>query len=136
MLGAAQTQSLTYGLTLTTSTPTVLTTDTSVAGINNQLILSNNSAFYFKGSVIAGVTGGGNTKAWTFEGVAKRGANAAATSIVGTVAVNVVAADAGASTWTISVTADTTNGGVAITVTGTATTIRWAAEVKSTQIGY
>ena len=87
--------------------------------------------------VIAGVTGAGNTKAWTLEGAIKRGAGVGTTAIVGTVITTIVAADAGASTWTVTATADTSNGGLAITVTGqAATTIRWVARAESTEMTY
>jgi hypothetical protein len=99
--------------------------------------LPNNSAYYFKVSVIAGVTGAGNTKAWTLEGAIKRGAGVGTAAIVGTVVTTIVAADAGASTWTVTATADTTNGGLKITVTGqAATTIRWVAKAETAEMTY
>jgi hypothetical protein len=46
-------------------------------------------------------------------------------------------ADVGAATWTIAVTADTTNGGLAITFTGQlATTIRTVAQIRTTEMTY
>jgi hypothetical protein len=87
--------------------------------------------------VVAGVTGGGNTKGWTVEGVIKRGANAASTAIVGTATVMSSYADAGAVTWALTATADTTNGGLAITFTGqAATTIRCVAKIETTEMTY
>jgi hypothetical protein len=45
--------------------------------------------------------------------------------------------DAGAVTWVVALTADTTNGGLAITVTGqAATTIRWVAQIRTTEMTY
>ncbi len=121
----------------TDATATVLASDSSAASGTNQVILPNNSAYYFKVSVIAGVTGAGNTKAWTLEGAIKRGANAGTTAIVGTVTTNIVAADAGASTWTVTATADTTNGGLAITFTGqAATTIRVVAKCETAEMTF
>ena len=121
----------------TDATATVLTTNGSAAGSTNQVILPNNSAYYFKVRVIAGVTGAGNTKAWTLEGAIKRGANAASTAIVGTVTTTIVAADVGAATWTVTATADTSNGGLAITVTGQAsTTIRWVAKAETAEMTF
>jgi hypothetical protein len=135
--GASQAALLIIGKQTTDATATVLTSDGSAAGNSNQVILPNNSAYYFKGTVVAGVTGGGNTKGWTVEGVIKRGANAASTAIVGTATVTSSYADAGASTWTIAITADTTNGGLAITVTGQAsTTIRCVAKIETTEMTY
>jgi hypothetical protein len=121
----------------TDATPTVLTSNSSAASTNNQVILPNNSAYFFTGEVVAGVTGGGNTKGWTIEGVIKRGANVASTALVGTPTVTSSYADAGASTWTIAVTADTTNGGLAVTFTGQAgTTIRAVAKISTTEMTF
>jgi len=86
--------------------------------------------------VIAGVTGGGNTKGWTIEGVIKRGANAASTTVVG-VTVMSSYGDAGAVTWTIAAAADTTNGGLKITATGqAATTIRWVCKLETVEMTF
>ena len=121
----------------TDATATVLTSNTSAASTTNQVILPNNSAYYFKGSVIANVTGGGNTKAWAIEGAIKRGANAASTALVGTPTVTSAYADVGAATWAITATADTTNGGLAITFTGQAsTTIRVVAKLETTEVTF
>jgi hypothetical protein len=135
--GRTQTATLLLGRQTTDATATVLTSNTSAASTTNQVILPNNSAYYVKGSIIATVTGGGNTKSWDFIATIKRGANAAATSIVGAVILNTIAQDAGAASWVVAVTADTTNGGLAVTVTGqAATTIRWVAKLESTEVTY
>jgi len=99
-------------------------------------VLADNSAVYFRGTVIANVTGGGNTKSWTFDGQIKRGANAAATTLTGSTVASPYG-DAGASTWTVALSADTTNGGLAVTVTGQAsTTIRWVCRLETTEVSY
>jgi hypothetical protein len=136
--GLSQSATLVLGRETTNATATRLTSNnTSTGSTVNQVILPNNSAYYVKGSIIATVTGGGNTKSWDFIATIKRGANAAATSIVGAVTLNVQAADAGASTWVVAITADTTNGGLAVTVTGqAATTIRWVAKLESTEVTF
>lgn len=135
--GLSQTGLITLATQTTNATATVLTCDGSAASGTNQVILPNNSAYYFRGSVIAGVTGAGNAKAWSFEGAIERGANAASTAIIGTAIVNTIAQDAGASTWTIAVEADTTNGGLKVTVTGQAsTTIRWVCKIETTEMTY
>jgi hypothetical protein len=135
--GISQSALLVLGAQTTDATATVLRSNSSAASTINQVILPNNSAYYFKGSVVAGVTGGGNTKGWTIEGVIKRGANAASTAIVGTATVTSSYADAGASTWALTATADTTNGGLAITFTGQAsTTIRCVAQITTTEMTF
>jgi hypothetical protein len=121
----------------TNETATVVTADGGAASGTNQVILPNNSAYFFTGEVVSGVTGGGNTKGWTIEGVIKRGANAASTALVGTPTVSSLYADAGAATWTIALSADTTNGGLSVTFTGQAgTTIRTVAQIRTTEMTY
>jgi len=136
-IGFSQAALLVLGRQTTDATATVITSDANAASATNQIALPNNSAYAFKAMVIAGVTGAGNTSAWKLEGSIKRGANAAATVIVGTVTATRLAYDAGASTWAVTATADTTNGALAFTVTGqAATTIRWVCKVETTEMTY
>jgi hypothetical protein len=135
--GLSQAALLILARQTTDATPTVLRSDPNAASTINQVILPNNSAYFFRGEVVSGVTGGGNTRGWVIEGVIKRGANAASTTLVGTPTVTSSFADAGASTWVIAVTADTTNGGLAVTFTGQAsTTIRTVAQIRTTEMTY
>ena len=135
--GVSQSSLLVLAVQTTDATATALRSNISAAGTTNQVILPNNSAYFFRGEVISGVTGGGDTKGWTIEGVIKRGANAASTALVGTPTVTSTYADAGASTWTIAVTADTTNGGIRVTFTGQAsTTIRTVCQIRTTEMTY
>jgi hypothetical protein len=136
-LGGIQSGLLVLGKVTTDATATVLSSNNSAASTTNQVILPNNSAYTFKGTLIANVTGGGDTSSWEFRGAIKRGANAASTVLVGTPRIDNIGYNAGASTWTFTLTADTTNGGLAITVTGAAsTTIRWVAKVETTEVTY
>ena len=136
-LGVSQGALLVLAVATTDATATVLRSNTSAASATNQIALPNNSAYYFRGEVIAGVTGAGNTKGWYVEGVIKRGAGVGTTALVGTPTVTSLYADAGAATWSITATADTTNGALAITVTGQAsTTIRWVAQIRTTEMTY
>ena len=137
LYGKTQSALLLLARQTTDATATVLASSSSAASTTNQVILPNNSAYHFKGSVIATVTGGGDTASWEFKGAIKRGANAASTAIVGTVIKDVVAYDAGASAWDVTFTADTTNGGLKVEVTGAAaTTIRWVAKLETTEVTY
>lgn len=135
--GVQQTAVLILGTQTTDATVTTLRSNTSAAGTTNQVILPNNSAYTFQGTVIATITGGGNTSGWKFEGVIKRGANAASTTLVAAVTPTVIAQDAGAAAWVVAVTADTTNGGIKVEVTGAAaTTIRWVCKIETTEVTY
>jgi hypothetical protein len=136
-LGLSQSSILVLAKQTTNATATALCSDPSAAGTTNQVILPNNSAYLFKATVISNVTGGGNTSAWKLEGAIKRGANAASTTIVGLVTTTLLAQDAGAATWAIAATADTTNGGLRITFTGQAsTTIRTVCKVETTEVTF
>jgi len=136
-LGASQSSLLILGTQTTDATATILRSSGGSASTNNQVILPNNSAYYFRGEIISGVTGGGNTKGWYIEGVIKRGANAASTALVGTPTVMSSYADVGAATWAITLSADTTNGGLSVTFTGQAsTTIRTVAQISTTEMTY
>ncbi len=135
--GVSQAALLVLGVETTDATATALRSNTSAAGTTNQVILPNNSAYFFRGEVISGKTAGGDTKGWTIEGVIKRGANAASTALVGVPTVTSTYADAGASTWVIAVTADTTNGGIRVTFTGqAATTIRTVCQIRTTEMTF
>jgi len=135
--GVSQAALVILGRQTTDATATVLCSDSSAASGTNQVILPNNSAYTFKGTLIANVTGGGDTSSWEFRGAIKRGANAASTTLVGTPRIDNIGYDAGATLWSFTLTADTTNGGLAVTVTGLAgTTIRWVAKIETTEVTY
>ena len=136
-IGSTQSAILLLGRQTTDATATRLTSNTSAAGTTNQVTLPNNSAYTFQGTVIAAKTAAGDTSSWKFEGAIKRGANAASTALVAAVTPLVIAQDAGAVTWVVAVTADTTNGGIAVTVTGAAaTTIRWVCKIETTEVTF
>ena len=136
-IGVSQSALLVLGTQTTDATATVLRCNTSAATTTNQVILPNNSAYVFQGTCIANVTGGSTTSGWEFQGVIKRGANAASTTLVAAVTPIVIAQDVAAATWVLAITADTTNGGIAVTVTGAAaTTIRWVSKIETTEVTY
>ena len=135
--GVSQASLLILGVETTDATATALRSNSAAASGTNQVILPNNSAYFFTGEVVSGKTAGGDTKGWTIEGVIKRGANAASTALVGTPTVTSLYADAGAATWALAVTADTTNGGIQVTFTGqAATTIRTVCQIRTTEMTY
>jgi hypothetical protein len=135
--GKSQLATLSLGRQTTDATATRLASDTGAAGTTNQVILPNNSAYTFQGTCIAARTAAGDTSSWKFEGAIKRGANAASTVLVAAVTPTVIAQDAGAAAWVLAITADTTNGGIAVTVTGAAaTTIRWVVKIETTEVTF
>ena len=117
------------------ATPTVLRSNSSGAGGNNQIILPNNSAYAFHGTIVARQQASAGTAcaAWKIEGLIRREGSAGTTVLVNsatTVLDNTPA-------WGMALTADVTNGGLAITVTGAAATnIRWVATINTSEVTY
>jgi hypothetical protein len=136
--GDAQTSKFVLRSDTTDATPEALTTNNSTASTNNQIILGNNSAYSFSGTIIArqDATDGSNYASWEIKGALLRDANAAST-VLGNGIQNKLYATAGASAWAIALTADTTNGGLKIEVTGAAATnIKWVAAVNTSEVIY
>lgn len=122
----------------TDATPRKMGSNNSAGTYNNQLLLPNNSAYSFSGTIIAreSATDGSDYASWEIKGALLRDANAAST-VLGNGIQNKLYATSGASAWTIALSADTTNGGLAITVTGAASTnIRWVATVNTSEVTY
>ena len=101
--GVSQSALLVLGVATTDATATILRSNGSAASTTNQVILPNNSAYVFQGTCIANVTGGSTTSGWKFEGVIKRGANAASTALVAAVTPTVIAQDLAAATWVLAI---------------------------------
>jgi len=136
VVGDAQSATYVLSITTTNATATALTTNQSAASTLNQVILPNNQAYAFTGVIVARNTSTNDVSAWEVKGAIKRGANAAATALVGTPTVTSIGVDAGAATWVLAITADTTNGGISIKGTGVAaTTIRWVAQITTAEVG-
>ena len=129
-----------YGLTplaaaTSDATPTVLTTDDTSAGTNDQVNLPNNSAYAFHGTIVARQQAADGTAcaAWKVEGLIRREANAGTTVLVNS-ATTVLD---NTPNWGMALSADTTNGALAITCTGAASTdIRWVATIHTSEVTY
>jgi len=139
-IGAAQSGTLTLVRNTADNTPTVLTSDYSFPGALNKLVLSGYQSMAVTGRVIAQRKGSESTTStamWTFNAVIRRGSSAASTALVAAVTPTLIAADTDAAAWTIAVTADTTNGTLAVTATGdSGKNIRWVCTLESTETIY
>ena len=121
--------------TTTNATPTVITSDAAAASTTNQVILPNNSAYTFDGIVVSRrqAAGGTESAAWQVSGLIRREANAGTTTLVA----STVTAISNVPGWTLALTADTTNGGLAVTFTGAAATnIRTVATIRTSEVTY
>lgn len=101
-----------------------------------RIILNNNSSYIFDCDIAARVSPTGTDYSfWNIKFCITREAAAANTALVGTPTITVLGQTAGATAWTVAVTADTTNGRPAIALTGAAaTTIRWAMSARVTKV--
>lgn len=138
-IGDSQSGKLIVYRATTDATATVLTSTGGAPTATNQLILANNQAMVVTGTVICRQSVAGSDKAsgWTFTAVIRRGANAASTALVAAVTPVLVAQDLSLATTVLAITADTTNGGLAVTVTGiAATNLRWVATLETSECTY
>ena len=118
----------------TGNTATTITTDSGAASTTNQVILSNQSAYRFKGSIVGKQSGSVNSAVWDIDGFIVRGANAAATTLNVS---NVTLVENTPAWGTPTLAADTTNGGLRVQVTGATTTnIQWTAVIDTTEVIY
>jgi hypothetical protein len=133
--GDCQTGTFVLSRASTNGTPVVLTADSSAPGNNDQVILPNNTAYAFTGTVVARqqAAGGTASAAWKIEGLIRREGSAGTTTLV---ASTVTAID-NTPSWALALSADTTNGGLKIEATGAAATnIRWVATVQTSEVTY
>ena len=135
--GDSQTGTFVLRCDTTDATPEKLqtTSGTQTVGTTNQVILPNNSAYFFSGTIIAReqASAGTDVGAWEIKGAIRREANAASTVLIKST-IDDFNVPTG---WAVALTADTTNGGLAITVTGAAATnIRWVATVNTSEVTY
>lgn len=116
------------------ATATDLTANRGAAGSENIMVLPNNSSA--SGIwLIHARDSSGNAATWIKAFRATRGANAASTAVAFSTDMMTASIDAALSTVTVSIIADTTNGGPKVQVTGiAATTIDWNAEPFALQI--
>lgn len=123
-------------MTTTNATTTELGSGTTSTTPTSHIILSNSSTYIFDCNIVARKsTAGTDYAAFQLIFCINREANAASTALVGTPIVNIIGTTVGAATWTVGVTADTTNGRPNISVTGqAATTIRWTANIRVTKV--
>ena len=122
----------------TDATATAMVTNhqsTPSAGTANQIVLPNNSAYAFHGTIVARQKAGDGTAsaAWKVEGLIRREGSAGTTVLVNS-ATTVLD---NTPSWGMALSADTTNGGLKVQVTGAASTnIRWTTSITTSELIY
>jgi hypothetical protein len=119
----------------TSATPATLTTTNSAVSTTNQVILPNNTAFAFTGTVVARqqASGGTASAAWKVEGLIRREGSTGTTTLV----FSTVVAISNVPLWGLALTADTTRGGLNIEATGAAATnVQWVGTILTSETTY
>jgi hypothetical protein len=122
----------------TDDTDTAMVTNhqtTPGAGTANQIVLPNNSAYAFYGTIVARQKAGDGTAcaAWKVEGLIRREGSAGTTVLVNS-ATTVLD---NTPNWGMALSADTTNGGLKVQVTGAeSTNIRWTTSITTSELTY
>ena len=131
--GAQYGRLLLYGETAN-ATAKVLCSVGDTPNPQNQLVLQNNSGLSARYYVSAYDATTGYTTRWSGSVVARRGANATTTALQ-TAAAGGKLQPPVANTYTLTITADTTNGALRFSVIGDAAkTIRWLANIEFEEI--
>ena len=152
--GDSQTSVYQLAIVTTTATTTELVSGGATSQGNNASTTTipvvpgpatagSSAVFTFRGLVTGKDQATTNAAGWEIKGVIQRtGTLASTTALVGTPVVTLLGANAGAITagWgmagNVTVTADTTNGGISVNVTGAAaTTIRWNCCLDTSELG-
>lgn len=132
--GDTQWSLLTLQRVTTDATPTRLTSTGGALAAANQMTMPAHAVQGVSGRVVAYERNTGDAKVWSFFAVSKR-IGAGTFSLIGTVTPTVEGADAGASAWAISVTADDTNKAIDVTVTGESSkTIDWVCVLDAAEL--
>ena len=126
--GDAQYGLLVLSKNTTDATQTALSTDTLTAGSDNQLVVQNNGAVAFHGTIVAKQASSSNVAAWEVKGLMHNVTTATLVNSAITVINN-------APGWGLVISADTTNDAVQFLVTGAASTnISWVATIHSSEV--
>jgi len=146
--GDSQTETFVLFATTTTATPSELymyytsPSTTSIPVVPAPVTAGSSAVFTFRGLVTGKDQATTNAAGWEIKGVIQRtGTLASTVALVGTPQITLLGATSGiTSTWgqvgNVTVTADTTNGGISVNVTGAAsTTIRWNCRLDTSELG-
>jgi hypothetical protein len=115
----------------TDATATVLTTNNSAAGSDDQIVAASDTCITFDGTITAMQNGAQAYASWRIEGLL---VNDGGTTTLANSATTVIQ---NLSSWGMALTADNTNNALAITCTGEAShNIRWVANIRTTEVTY
>lgn len=104
---------------------------------NARATIPNNTTWAADIDIVARSSGGTENAYFKRRLLIQKGTTAASTALVGSVELVSTIVSTGASTWAVTLSADTTNGSLKLEVTGiAATNIRWVAKVSLVEVGF
>jgi hypothetical protein len=137
LVGDAQYSRLVLRQQTTDATPTLLTADGGAGGATTRVTVPNNTGFRFTVMIMARDVASTDARWWEFRGGILKDTTALSTALIGSNVGDTGFNSPGSQTWVATATADTTNGALAITVTGAlGVTIRWVATVHLTRVSF
>lgn len=124
-----------WTVTTTDGTPTLVTFNGATASLSNLYNIASNTAYAVRIVVVARNTAAQDVQTWVMDGcILSRGVALGTTTFVASMSTAIVSLGTTVG-WNVTVTADTTFGGLDIVVTGVAaTTIHWAVTISSTNV--
>lgn len=134
--GDAQTGVMVLRKATTDATPSAITSTGGAASSSNQLILTNESAITFTGTVVVreDATDGDDYAGWEIKGVIMRQGQASDTTL-GVGIVNKLYHTAGLANASVALSADTSNGALQVEATGiAATNLHWVATLNFSEV--
>lgn len=134
--GALQRANYLLAALTSTNTPTLLTTDNGTYGGSltpNTLVMQDNSVYFLNVRILARNLSTGLVLSWMGDLVFKRGTGVAAVTRMGATSLTQIAGDTSMTVPTV--TADTTLGGIKVTVTGAnSVNIQWLCHIETLEI--
>ena len=120
------------GYTTSNATPIALNTSVWTPSSTNQIVLPNNSAYAFTGTIVGREVASLGTEcaAWKVEGLIRREGNAGTTVLVNS-ATTVLS---NAPSWGMALSANTSLGCLKVEVTGASKSIRWVATIHTSEV--
>ena len=133
--GKSQSGKIVLANSTTDATQTNLQSHTGAASTSNQLLLgADNLTWTIRGNIIG--KSGADHRSWEVKAVASRATGAASVTI-DMLSVSNLYQTAGASAWDATMTVNTSTASLEVKVTGVAaTTIKWVADIDTTEIGF
>lgn len=116
------------------ATPVVMTSDNAAASATNQVNIPIRSSFLIKGRVSAHNQSSNDASAWEFSALMKS-TTGGTVSLVGSPTATLIAQDAGASSWAVTLGANDTTKTFTVTVTGAASGVtQWTCDIDSVEV--